>query len=206
MDGVVVDSIPFHYKAFQRLSKELGRPCTVEHLDGVNGMVNTDIMPLLFGVKDPVMVKELSDRKESYFREIFRDEARPMAGFLALVEDAKAHGMKIALGTSAPKENVNLVLDTLRLRTLFDAVVCDRDVKRGKPAPDIYLLCAKRLGIKPADCVVIEDALNGVHAAKAAGMYCIGLANPRFSASDLEEADKVVGGLSDISLHLLDSM
>jgi beta-phosphoglucomutase-like phosphatase (HAD superfamily) len=117
-------------------------------------------------------------------------------------------GFKMAIASSAPRENIELIMDTLDIARYFLVIISEKDVTRGKPEPDGYLLAAKRLGVKPENCLVIEDAIVGVTAARRAGMHCLAVTNshPRDSLND---ADLVVDSLEEISAgdiaKLLDS-
>ncbi len=112
----------------------------------------------------------------------------------------RANGVETAVVSSAPRENVETLLEALGLSDAFDTVIAEEDAERGKPDPQSYLVAAKRLGERPEDCVVIEDAPGGVEAAKRAGMRCIGLAAGREPGA-LAAADIVVGGLEDDAVY-----
>ena len=109
----------------------------------------------------------------------------------------------MAVGSSAPRENVTAAIDRLGVRDWFDAVVTGSDVQRGKPDPQIFLVAAERLGVPPARCVVIEDAPVGIAAAAAAGMACVGLASTGRTRETLSKAQLVVDSLSELSPEVL---
>ncbi len=111
----------------------------------------------------------------------------------------------MALASSAPIENIQLVIETLGINDCFQSIICDRDVTEGKPSPQVFLLAAGRLGVEPGDCIVIEDAVAGVTAAKRAGMYCLAVTgtHPRHS---LTEADLVVDTLEAVSTNALEGL
>ncbi len=107
--------------------------------------------------------------------QVARKNLRPIPGSIELIEKCRQSGLKLGVASSSTAAFVNFVLTHLQVRKNFEQVVSADEVIHGKPSPDIFLLCAKKLGVKPFECVVIEDAVNGMLAAKKAGMNCIGL-------------------------------
>jgi HAD superfamily hydrolase (TIGR01509 family) len=148
----------------------------------------------------PERLRELGRRKEELFREAIRGKVQPLPGAVALVRRLRESGVKTAVVSSAPRRNVETLLDALGISDGFDALVAEEDAERGKPDPQGYLVAAERLGERPEDCVVIEDAPGGVEAAKRAGMRCIGLAAGR-EPDALACADVVVAGLEDDAVY-----
>jgi HAD superfamily hydrolase (TIGR01509 family) len=124
---------------------------------------------------------------------------------LALIESLRESGIKTALASSSPKHLVDLVMDKFGIAGLFDLILSGDEVERGKPAPDIYLGAAKKLGVTPENCVVVEDAPSGVAAAKAAGMRCLAVGTSA-SKSGLVAADRVVGGFEEVNLQTLQEL
>jgi beta-phosphoglucomutase family hydrolase len=200
MDGVLVDTAPFHYQAWRALFAGLGKDLSDEEFRRTFGLRNDDILRANLGDMPPERLTELGLRKEVLFREAIRGKVQPLPGAVALVRRLRAGGVKTAVVSSAPRRNVETLLDALGLSDAFDALVAEEDVERGKPDPQGYLLAAERLGERPEDCVVIEDAPGGVEAAKRAGMRCIGLAAGR-EPNALARADLVVASLEDDAVY-----
>lgn len=175
MDGVIIDNTPVQARAFQLLFRDLGLEAdATELLRRLNGMPATDILKQVFD--HPVPKKELkkyADQREFLYRTLYRDERRPLAGLVAFLEAAKASGLKLGLGSGSANDTLSYVLDHLDLRRFFDVVVGADDVEEGKPHPETYAVVAEKLGIKPAHCVVFEDAVLGEHAAYKARMHCV---------------------------------
>lgn len=169
MDGVLVDSAAPHEESWRVLAAELGHNVTSEQFTATFGRQNRDIIPLLFDVNDPDQITALSERKELVYRELVRDRVPLVRGAAALVRALHSTGVGLAIGSSGPRENIDLVVKALDACGLFHAIVSANDVTRGKPDPQVFLLAAERLGRAPADCVVIEDAPVGVTAARRAG-------------------------------------
>jgi beta-phosphoglucomutase family hydrolase len=200
MDGVLVDTAPFHYQAWRALFAGLGKDLSDEEFRRTFGLRNDDILRANLGDMPPARLRELGRRKEELFREAIRGKVQPLPGAVALVRRLRASGVKTAVVSSAPRQNVETLLDALGISDGFDALVAEEDAERGKPDPQGFLVAAERLGERPEDCVVIEDAPGGVEAAKRAGMRCIGLAAER-EPDALACADLVVADLEDDAVY-----
>lgn len=199
LDGVLIDSARFHFEAWQALGEAIGRPVTPEFFCGTFGMTNASILTRLCGTEPAAPeLARLAEQKERFYREQIRGRAEALPGSKELVRELKGHGWRIALGTSAPRANVTLILDELALSDYFDAVSCEGDYQHGKPAPDVFLTAAEKLAVAPARCIVFEDAVAGVEAAKAAGMLCVAVTTTRHR-EELKRADRIVDTLSELS-------
>jgi beta-phosphoglucomutase len=202
LDGVIIDSSEQHRLSWQQLAAETGVSFTNEDFWSTFGRSNAAIIPLFWGAQlSREQIEALADRKEVYFRELLKEHLHALPGALELMAAARAAGLKQSLASSAPMENIEVISDGLGLRRWLDAVVSGDRLPRGKPAPDIFLLAAERLGVAPGQCLVIEDAPAGVAAAKAAGMRCLAVTNSHPAAS-LAAADRIVASLA--GLHLAD--
>jgi len=200
MDGVLVDTAPFHYRAWRELFAGLGKDLTDKEFRRTFGLRNDDILRVNLGDMPRERLRKLGRRKEELFREAIRGRVQPLPGAVALVRRLRASGVNTAVVSSAPRQNVETLLDALGLGDAFDTLVAEEDAERGKPDPQGYLLAAERLGERPEGCVVIEDAPGGVEAAKRAGMRCIGLAAGR-EPDALAQADLVVASLADDAVY-----
>jgi beta-phosphoglucomutase len=202
LDGVLIDSGPAHKQSWYDLATREGYKMSDEFFHNTFGMQNFQVIPMLAG-KDlpPEKIDEFSDWKERRYREIFADTIKLADGAERLFNELKAEGFLLAIGSSTPKENLEFVMDKLKIEKYFDTIVSMKDVTRGKPVPDTFLLAAKKLSLKPQDCVVIEDSLPGIEAAKAAGMIVIALTTTR-KREELTQADVIVNGLYE--LHVKD--
>lgn len=199
MDGVLVDTSAFHFEAFRELLASMGRKLAEEDFRRVFGLRNDAILRELLGELPPSRVDDLARQKEETFRAKAAGNVRPLPGALALIEKLQKGGKRLAIVSSAPRANVDMVLESLNATEAFDVVISEGDAPRGKPDPQGYLLAAERLGVSPAECVVLEDAPGGVQAAKQAGMRCIGVARGR-RHEELKAADLVVSTLEDESV------
>jgi len=198
MDGVLVDSFAAHLESWRRLAAELRQSLTDQQIGSTFGRTSRDIIRLLFGVQDAAQIHTLDARKESIYRDLVRGKVPAMPGAVEFVKDCHSAGMKLAVGSSGPAENVRLVCDEMGVRHQFDAVVTGDDITRGKPDPEVFLTASARMGLKPQQCVVIEDAPVGLDAARRAGMECVGLigAYPREA---LAAASMVVASFGELN-------
>ena len=200
LDGVIIDSADEHRRAWQRLAREEGIVMTDADFWATFGKRNDDIFATLWGNLPPERVKELSVRKEMYFRELFRESAAPLPGAIELMRGLHDAGFAQALASSTPVENINLIADVLGLKRYLSILVSGETVARGKPAPDIFLKAAAELQMDPTVCLVIEDAVAGVEAAHAARMRCIAVAGNR-DLPGLRKADLIVKDLTEVDVE-----
>ncbi len=198
MDGVLVDSGEFHYRAWVQALRREGIPYSRERFQATFGMDNrTSLTTLLGHAPEAAWLQRVSDEKEAAFREAIRGRARPLPGVVNWLGRLKAAGARQAVASSAPPANVDLLVDSLGLRTIFDAVVWTGDMP-GKPDPAVFLEAARRIGVPPERCVVIEDAVAGVAAARRGGMKCIAVTNTNTRRA-LRDANVVVDSLADLT-------
>lgn len=176
MDGVIVDNTPYHVQSWQIYAKNFGRELSEDDVKRRLGFTNEGYMKYILG-RDPTPseVADAIKQKESIYRDLFRPHLALPPGFSELLDAADKAGVVCAVATSAPPENVAFVLDGLAIRSRFKCVIDDSQFKRGKPAPDCYLMAAQRLGVSPAVCTVFEDAIAGIQAGKAAGMTVVAI-------------------------------
>lgn len=199
LDGVLVDTGWAHRQSWFDLAELEGFSMSDEFFYSTFGMQNYMIIPMLIGRQLPRdEVDRMSDWKEQRYREIIADHLEPAAGATALLDDLKNAGFRIAVGSSAPRANLDLVLDIASLHNWFDACVSGEQVEHGKPAPDTFLKAAEGLRLPPDRCAVVEDAVQGVEAGKAAGMPVAAVTATR-RRQDLAAADIVVDSLTELS-------
>lgn len=174
VDGTLVDTAELHFRAWERVCHELGRPFSRADFAATFGRRNPEILRHLFGDRfDESRVAAIGERKEELYRDMARMGVEPLPGVLPLLKDLQRAGWRQAIGSSAPPANLDLILGLLAVRNFFDAIISGDETQRGKPHPDVFLLAANKLAIPPAACVVLEDAVAGVEAAHAAGMKCV---------------------------------
>jgi beta-phosphoglucomutase len=197
-DGVIVDTAEGHFRSFQKLGEDVGYAISYEVFASLFGRHNRDIFPILIGHDLPAdEIEDLSNRKEAIFRDIIRGNIVPLPGVPELLRGLREAGIHVAMGTSTPRENVELILGSLNLMRYFEVIVAAEDVTRGKPDPQVYLLGAQRLGLEPVRCVVVEDAVAGVQAALNGGMKALGVTTNHPRAA-LAHAHRVVDSLAEV--------
>lgn len=207
MDGVLVDNADIHRKAWVQFSEQQGHPITIEDFEQIGfGDVNRRYLEFVFNRKlSEEEVNTLAHKKEEVYRELFKKEIAPVNGLIEFLKEVRDSGLKTAVGTSAPRVNLDFVMDRLELRSYFDVMVDDLYVHKGKPAPDIYLKAAELLNVEPAACVVIEDAYLGIEAAHRAGMTCIGLSTT-YPPEKIAAADHIVKDFTELDVNSIKTM
>lgn len=207
MDGVIVHTNPYHKKAFKIFLEKHNVSLTDEELkEHVYGRTNAEIFPYIF--KDEYTEEkgeEWANEKESLFRELYKNDAKPVPGLVNFLEELKNAGIKSAVGTSAPVENLDFVMEALDLRKYFDAFLHSADVSEGKPNPEIYLKAADRLNTNPDSCVVFEDSIAGVKAGINAGMKVVAVATTH-SAEEFEGSHLVIKDFEEFTVEKLYSL
>lgn len=202
-----MDSAEAHFKAWHDSLTQRGVEFTRDDFQRIFGKRDDAVIKEFLGDLPEKEVWELSDRKEAYFREIIKTDLRTMPGVVELIKSLKANGFKVGLGSSAVKENVQLILRSLKIEQYFDAVASGREASESKPSPQLFLLVAKKLGVPPERCIVVEDAVAGVQAARKGGMKAVAVTNTH-PEEKFGEADLVVSSLKEVDavrlLALLD--
>ncbi|GAB4144885.1 MAG: HAD family hydrolase [Planctomycetota bacterium] len=201
MDGVLLLSARAHWKAWRAAAAARGVELTRQQFLSFNGFTNADICARLFpGETDAAFVAKVAAEKELAFRAAIEGAVPLAPGCLELLAALRDAGARLALGTSAPAGNADLVLDEGGLRGFFDAAVHADMVARGKPAPDIFLLASDLLRVPPDRCLVVEDAPSGIRAARAAGMRALGITtNHRAEELIAEGAVATFAGVHELS-------
>jgi HAD superfamily hydrolase (TIGR01509 family) len=197
MDGVLVDTGEAHFRSWVNVLSEYEIPFSREFFRDTFGMNNAGVLSTLLGDRlTPELLVEIADRKEYLFRQAVRGSAEPMPGVIPWLERLSEAGFRQGIASSAPEANIDTLVDELGLRDRFDVIVSGVDLP-GKPEPFLFLKVAGALDVPPERCIVVEDAVAGVEAARRAGMRCIAVTTTS-PASALETADLVVDRLDDL--------
>jgi len=206
LDGVIVDTAVYHYKAWRRLANQLGFDFTEEQNEELKGISRIESLKIILNwggvTKSDDELQELATLKNNWYVEMISKmtpkEILPGAHeFLKLV---KENQYLTALGSAS--KNSEMILNQIGLTDLFDALVDGNKVTKSKPDPEVFLVGAKELNVEADECVVFEDAIAGVQAAKAGGMKAVGIGKPDV----LKEADLVVPGLFEMTLEKLQNL
>ena len=201
-DGVIIDSGRFHEKSWELLAREEGRALPDSYFKRGFGMANEGFIPrVLRWTQDPREVMRLGDRKEELYRELIRDEGiEPLPGVERWLEALHASRVQCVVASSTCRFNIVTALELIGLADHFAAIVAADDVSRGKPAPEVFLRAAEKIGMPPAQCVVFEDTHIGIEAAHAAGMKVVGVSTTH-PADMLTGADRVVKRLDELAVE-----
>jgi beta-phosphoglucomutase len=203
VDGTLVDTAELHFQSWIELAKELDKPFSRADFAATFGQRNPEIIPRIFGIADAKRVDELGRRKEDLYRGAAKHGVALLPGAATLLEGLHRAGYRQSIGSSAPRENVDLILELTGIGGYLEAIVSMEDTHRGKPDPEVFLLAAGRVGVSPRRCLVMEDAPAGIQAAKAGGMKSIGITFVgHHSEAKLKEAgaDLVVPSLEAVSV------
>ena len=203
MDGVIADSNSFHFAAWQETFAKRGVKLTEKDFTKLFGTRNDFIIRTILGENlSQEDIAAIAQEKEASLRAKAKGNIKPFPGVIKLLDTIMKGNFKLALVSSAPKENIDLISSELDIGRYFDCIVFGREVAESKPSPQLYLLAAEKLGAEPQNCIVIEDSPLGVKAAKAAGMRCLAVSNTR-PKQELQEADKIVDSLEEVDLITL---
>ncbi len=197
LDGVLVDTGWAHRQAWFDLAVREGLPMSDAFFRETFGMQNRSILPMMCPGITPARLERLSDWKEEHYRQLIQDRLELVDGAEALLEDLKAGGFRLAIGSSAPRENLDAFWNACGLGLYFDARVTKEDVTEGKPSPQTFLKAAERLTLPPRCCAVVEDAVAGVQAAQAAGMRVVAVTTTR-PREELRQANLVRDNLAHL--------
>jgi len=206
MDGVIADTAPYHFSAWQEVFDKRGVKLTEEDFRHSFGLRNDTIIRNILGEQIAQgEIDSIARKKEETFRRVIGQKIKPLPGVVELLQSLKQQGFKMAIASSTPIENIRLITGSLGIDDCFQSIVTGHDVTEGKPSPQGFLLAAQRLGVEPRNCIVIEDAVAGVAAAKRAGMRCLAITNthPRQS---LKQADLIVDTLEVVTTKDLEKL
>jgi beta-phosphoglucomutase family hydrolase len=203
LDGVIADTGRYHCLAWQEIFTPMGINFTEEHFIKHFGQRNDTIIRDSVGKTiSQEKLEDIASRKEKAYRHLVADNIQALPGAVDLLKALEKNEIPSAIASSAPLENVSVILKGLGIEGLFKAIACGREVTEGKPSPQIFLKAAEKLATSPADCLVIEDAVTGVAGAKRAGMKCVAVTNSH-SGDRLREADLVITSLEEIDIDAL---
>lgn len=209
MDGLLVESEHLQSKSFEKVLKHFGikpeyNASGTIQIAGVTAKRNFELIKRKHDI--PLSPDELVELKDEIYSEIIDEGIDPMPGAHKLIAELRKVKTKIAVASSSIPGDIEKVLKQIKLFDEFDAIVSGSEVSHSKPEPDIFLEAAKRLGIKPNKCVVLEDAEVGVISAKRAGMFTVAVPNKFTSHNDFSKADKVIGSLEELSYEKIKSL
>lgn len=207
MDGVMIDSEPLWEKTERILLARRSIDYSPDYRDKIVGLNQRDSGRLLVDTFDlDETVDDIINERISILTSIYEEELELIPALVPLLEQLAREGYRLAVASSSPLRVVTFVLDMFSLHNHFLTVVSGDSVGNGKPHPDIYLHTADMLGVVPAECVAIEDSINGLRSAKGAGMYCIAIPDKRLTPEQFESADVILDSLRELTPETIKSL
>jgi beta-phosphoglucomutase family hydrolase len=203
LDGVIADTGDYHYGAWRDVFGKKGVAFSRKDFMRHFGQRHDTIIRFALGnnlSKDEF--DAVTEEKQQNYRRRVAENIRALPGAIELIKSLNENGIKTAIASSAPLDNIEIIIKGLKIDNYFQAIAHGTEVSEGKPNPQIFLLAAKKLGVSPGNCVVIEDAIAGVAAAKTAGMKCVAVTNSHHQES-LKKADLIVDTLAKVSIKEL---
>lgn len=204
MDGVLIDSEPLHYQAEQQLLKQLNIKTSRNYLNQFVGTTSAFMWSQILTAyhRNEALQDVLAQQLEIKINLLQESEYQPIQGVIELLDKLKRTNLRMAVASSSAPQFIEAVLTKLKLINYFEFSLSGENVPQGKPAPDIFLKAAELLQLQASQCVVIEDSMHGVSAAKSAGMRCIGYQNPNSGQQNLSQADIVINCFDELDLSL----
>ncbi len=200
MDGVLLDSVPKHRKAFSDVLLGAGIDVSDEDFREVSGMTTPDIIRNIASKHGKeVDVERLSKQKDKLVFGKISEDMKIFDGVHDVVRNLRKSGFRVGFASSSDKSVIDVFMKKSGLEGMFDSIIMGVDLHRSKPDPEVFLLAAERAGSKPESSVVVEDARNGIIAAKRAGMKCVAINNDFISPEDIEKADIIVDTIKYIT-------
>ena len=200
LNGTMIDDMPFHIKVWQEKVNQLGANLSYHETQlqcyGKNDELLERVFPNRFTVEEK---NKLSLEKEQIYYQEYKPHMRLLPGLQNILDQAKDHGIKMAIGSAAIMKNINFILDNLNLHSYFEAIVSADDVKISKPHPETFLKAAQLLHTKPEDCLVFEDSPKGIEAAEKANIngFVLTTMHPK---EDFKTYKNVIGCAADFTL------
>jgi beta-phosphoglucomutase len=199
MDGVIVDNMGFHKKAWRRFIQKHAPDTDLEEFSRHFGKTNFDLIRILLsGGVTRKKIKQLAEEKEALYRDLYAPYISPAPGLVSFLDRLEEEQADLVVATSAPPQNVDFVMNQTGLRKYFDKIVDSSQVEKGKPHPEIYRRAAALTHYTVSRCLVFEDSYPGIESARRAGIKVIGLATTH-PAKNLKGAEKIISDFTEIS-------
>jgi len=206
MDGVIVDSNPYHKISLKEFVSRYGHELSDEQLiKRIYGRTNREWLTELFGKLPEDQLSEYAEEKEALYRKLFYDDIRPVKGLIKFLDLLSDNKVLRAIGTSAPRSNVDFTLVRTNTVKYFPTILHDAFVTHSKPNPEIYLKSAEALGLPNSQCIVIEDSLSGVEAGQRSGSKVIGITTTH-TREELSHCDLIIDDFEDLTIGDLEKL
>ncbi|WP_299550395.1 HAD family phosphatase [Seonamhaeicola sp.] len=209
MDGVIIDSEPMHYKAYHDMFDEIGIEVSSELYESFTGQSTINICKRLCDhFKLEQSPEALVALKRKHYKHFFdtNSDLTLIDGVLELIKDYHHNGLTLVLGSSAAMTSIDQIFERFDLNQYFKAKLSGADLKQSKPHPEIFIKAAQASGFKKEECMVIEDSTNGIQAANAAGIYCVGFDSFHSKNQDYSTANKVITDFKEITFEKINAV
>ena len=204
VDGVLVDSYEAHFTTWQASARKHGFDCTESEFALAFGRTAREVIRENWDATlSDEWIQNFEDEKEALYRQVISKKFPAINGAFDLIQELHAENLSMAIGSSGPPLNVQAVVQALKAEKAITTVITGADVKIGKPNPDVFQQGAAGMQIPAERCVVLEDAVPGLQAARAAGMKCVGVVSRGRSRQELADADELVTDLTELSAQRL---
>lgn len=192
LDGVIIDSGPLHMRAWKDTLEDRGIPFEDAEFRRHFGMRDSEVIPRLLGLIDDTLVNQVLQHKSQVFQSLVRKEGQPVEGLLEYVQHLQERSVRAAVASLATAEEIDVILEAVGLKNYLEVVITREHEMRDKPAPDIFLTAAYRMGVPVQSTAIFEDAISGVEAARSAGARTVVALTTSYSRGELSHADIVV--------------
>jgi HAD superfamily hydrolase (TIGR01509 family) len=203
IDGTMIDSMKVHLKAWQTIFERHGRKMSLKEVGEAAYGINPEIVKRVLGDLPAKEIEDISNEKETLFRDLFDPEEDVVKGFIHFIDELKRNNLPLVIGSAAPPENVSFFMERLGIGHYFEGVVHEDDVTKGKPAPEVFLKASKIINIPIEDCVVFEDSPTGAEASAKAGSQTVAVLTTK-SPSDFKDIPNVVYFIRDYTELLVE--
>lgn len=201
MDGVIIDSEPLHHKAYYQMFEEVGISVSAVLYDSLTGKSTINVCKQIIDVFNLEQTpEELATIKRRHYDVIFEEDKTfdLIEGVRDLIENYHLNGLTLVLGSSATMPSIERIFKRFDLNRFFKAKLSGAELKASKPHPEIFIKAVEATGFSPEECIVIEDATNGLQAAKGAGIFCVGFDSFHSKNQDYSKADLVIKDFQEI--------
>ncbi|MDB5250623.1 MAG: haloacid dehalogenase [Segetibacter sp.] len=207
LDGTLLDNNEVHLKAWKQYLKENGKEISDDDFkENISGRTNKDAIEHVYDKK--MSEEEASEfylQKEKIYREMYKADIAPIAGLPEFLKELEEHNITMAIATSGITVNIDFMFEHVPIKQYFKKIISSKDIRKGKPDPEIFLKTAEAVNTPPANCIVFEDSTSGVQAGKAAGMKVVALTTTH-SPEELKEADLVIKDYTELNFERLRSI
>lgn len=209
MDGVLIDSVKYLYEAFNIALGKYGVHIREENVKKYLGKPMREKIEMWkedYNMKEDIDITEFSEEVFELEMELLKENLEENASLINLIKSFKENNLKLAVATSSPKSRAERILELIDLKNKFEVIITDEDFENSKPNPEIFITAAEKLNVDAKDCIVVEDSVNGIEAAKNAGMKAVALLTKFHGRKDFNNADLIIDSLTELNVEKINSI